>query len=259
MIIVVDTNVFVRDTHLLRKKGGPALVRLLRATKGQILIPEILQREYVEQTVKAADDVRSRVMAACSTLETLLGTPASYTVPDVETVRLRAIDRLRALEALTIFEPLSPDLHVAAGNRSLANKRPTSKSDHGYKDCLIWESVLRLPRGSDVRFVSRDDKAFFDGDAFHPGLIAEARELGITVVGYRDIERVVEELTKANPTLDLAAQEALGLDAPLHDVMLEAIARAPVPRPAKASDDRPASCWRGGRGCSEAFRGTLAL
>jgi len=71
VIIVVDTNVFVRDTHLLRKKGGPALVRLLRATKGQILIPEILHREYVERTVKAANDERNRVKTAFSTVETL--------------------------------------------------------------------------------------------------------------------------------------------------------------------------------------------
>jgi len=47
IIVVPDTNVFVRETHLLRKKGGPALVRLLRATNGRLLIPEILHGEPI--------------------------------------------------------------------------------------------------------------------------------------------------------------------------------------------------------------------
>jgi hypothetical protein len=240
IVVVVDTNVFVRDTHLLRKKGGPALLRLLRAAKGQLLIPEILHREYVEQTVKAANEERSRVNTAFSALETLLGVRFDHPVPDGEAVRLGAVNRLRALEALTLPDPLTPELHVAAGNRSLESRRPTSKTDHGYKDCLIWESVLRLPRGSEVRFVSRDDRAFFEGDAFHPGLIAEARERGITVVGYRDIERVVEELAKASPALDLAAPEAQDLAEQTPEPEGEVVPPAPAPRPAEAADrDQP--------------------
>jgi hypothetical protein len=31
VIVVCDTDVLVRDTHLLRKNGGPDLVRQLRA------------------------------------------------------------------------------------------------------------------------------------------------------------------------------------------------------------------------------------
>ncbi len=240
MIVVVDTNVFVRETHLLRKKSGHALVRLLRATRGQLLIPEILYREYVEQTVEAANEQRSKVDKAFSTLETLLGERFQQPVPDGEAVRLGAINRLRALEVLTHADPLTPELHIAAGTRSLEKRRPTSKTDHGYKDCLVWESVLRLPRGSEIRFISRDDKAFFDGDAFHPGLVAEARERGITVVGYRDIERVVEELAKANPALDLAALEAQALDEQAPEPEEEVAPPAPAPRPGEAAErDQP--------------------
>jgi hypothetical protein len=236
VIVVIDTNVFVRDTHLLRKKGGPALIRLLRATRGQLLIPEILHREYVEQTVAAADEHRSKVEKAFSALETLLGERFQQPVPDGEAVRFGAINRLRALEVLTQSDPLTPELYAAAGTRSLEKRRPTSKTDHGYKDCLIWESVLRLPPGSEVMFISRDNPAFFEGDAFHPGLVAEARTREITVVGYQNIESVVEELAKANPALDLAAFEGQTLDEQVPVPEEEVAPPAPVPLPAEAAE-----------------------
>jgi hypothetical protein len=238
VIIVVDTNVFVRETHLLRKKGGPALLRLLRVTKGQILIPEILRREYLEQTIKAAGEEGARIETASSMLRTLLGGRLEHPVPDSTGVRASALERLCALEALTISEPLSAVLHVAAGERTLANRRPCSKTDHGYKDCLIWESVLRLPAGSEVRFVSRDDKAFFSGDAFHPDLIAEAREREIAIIGYREIERVVKELAEANPSLDLAALEAQELDAQSTEPVDEPVSAARIPLTAQAKEDQ---------------------
>lgn len=243
IVVVVDTNVFVRETHLLRKKGGPALVGLLRATNARLLIPEILRRECVEQSVKIANEGRSAVIAALSTLDTLLGVRLENSFPGNEAVTSATGARLHALESLTIPDPLTPELQVAAGNRTIANRRPASKSDHGYKDCLIWESVLRLPSGSQVRLISRDNKAFFDGDAFHPELIAEALERGITVVGYKEIERVVEELRAANPALDLAALEAQALDEQAPEPEEEVAPPAPTPRPAEVAerDQPPAS------------------
>ena len=239
IVVVVDTNVFVRETHLLRKKGGPALVRLLRATNGRLLIPEILHRECVEQSVKMANDGRSAVITALNTLDTLLGVRLENPFPGHEAVRSGAAARLRALEPLTIPDPLTPELYTAAGNRTIADRRPATKTDHGYKDCLIWESVLRLPSGSQVRLVSKD-KGFFDGDAFHPELIAEARERGIAVVGYKEIDRVVEELINANPALDLATLEARDLADQAPEPVEEVVPPAPAPRAGKAADgDRP--------------------
>lgn len=207
IVVVLDTNVFVRETHLLRKKGGPDLVRLLRATNGRLLIPEILYQECLEQSIKMANEQRNAVSAALSILDTLLGVRLRNPFPLNEAIRSGASARLGALEALTIPDPLTAELYVAAGKRTIEDRRPASKTDHGYKDCLIWESVLRLPPGSQVRLISRD-KAFFDGEAFAPELIEEARQRGITIIGYKDIERAVDELKQANPALDLTALEA---------------------------------------------------
>ena len=239
IVVVVDTNVFARETHLLRKKGGPALVQLLRAINGRLLIPEILRRECVEQTVKMANEGRHGVDAAFDTLDTLLGVRLKNPFPENEAIRLGAAARLRELEELTIDDPLTPELYSAAGIRSLESRPPTSKKDHGYKDCLIWESVLRQPHGSEVWFISRDSKAFFEGDAFHPELLSEARDRGINVMGYRDIERAVKKLREANPSMDFAVLETedrtARADVPVEDFAFP----TPAPRPAKIPDHDP--------------------
>jgi hypothetical protein len=211
MIVVCDTNVFVRETHLLRKKGGPQLVGLLRAVKGQLFVPEILQREYIEQTRIAASEERLRASVAFANLKTLVGVRHDYPLLGDDAVDKRTLERLRTLEALILSAPMTDEVLAAAGQRSLQKKRPTSKTDHGYKDCLIWESVLRLPAGSEVRFVSRDSKAFFDGDRIAPELVAEATARGINILGCKELEQVLCELQANTPTLDLVAVEALDI------------------------------------------------
>ncbi|QHP70956.1 hypothetical protein EI171_28900 [Bradyrhizobium sp. LCT2] len=208
MIVVCDTNVFVRETHLLRKKGGPQLIRLLRTAKGRLFVPEILQKEYIEQTRLAASEERGRASAAISSFKTLVGDLDDRLLPGDEVVDQRTLERLASLDELLLSAPMTKEVLAAAGERSLQKRRPTSKSDHGYKDCLIWESVLRLPRGSEVRFISRDNKAFFEGDNFAPELVDEARNLGIVIAGYRELERALRELQAGMPSLDLAAVEA---------------------------------------------------
>lgn len=206
IIVVCDTNVFVRETHLLRKKGGPDLVRQLRAINGQILVPDILRTEYIDQTLVAANVERQKFESASSVLETLIGFQ-NRPLPTNDAITQFVVERLRALEPITLTVPLNTEIFESAGRRSVAKHKPTSKTDHGYKDCLIWESVLRLPAGSDVRFVSRDNKAFFDGEHFARVLVDEAQKTAIKVVGYKNIDNLVRDLRVENPTLNLAIIE----------------------------------------------------
>ncbi len=211
MFVVCDTNVFVRETHLLRKKGGPQLIRLLRAVKGHLVVPEVLRQEYIEQTRLAAAEEHSRIRASLSVLETLTAGSSALTLLDDVGVDRLTLARLEALKLLVHPVLQTDELLAAAGKRSLAKQRPVSKTDHGYKDCLIWESVLRLPPGSEVRFISKDLKAFYENDRFSPDLEAEAAARGLRVVGVKDLDQVVGELQASNPSLDFAALSAFDL------------------------------------------------
>lgn len=217
MIVVCDTNVCIHDTHLLRKKGGPALIGFLRATGGQLFVPEALHQEYLKQFAEAAIGARNKAEAGLSALQTLVWRRLDHILPQKEVIETAVIARLRSLEALIRPMPLTAEIKLAAADRSLQSRRPSSKSDHGLKDCLHWESVLRLPSGTDVRLVSRDLPAFFEGEQLAPELVAEAQERGISIKGYnvkehRSLAPLLQDLKAAHPLFDFAVSEAFELE-----------------------------------------------
>ena len=207
MIVVCDTNVFVHDTHLLRKKGGLQLERLLRAVNGRLFVPGVLESEYIERTRIAAGEQREKITSAFDKFRSLIGSREEFSLLEDGAIDQRTQDRLNTLKSITQSMPSSQEVLAAAGQRSIEKRRPASATDPAYKDCLIWESVLRLPAGSQVRFVSRDSKAFYKGNEFAPDLVAEAAAKGISVVGYREVDDVVRELQATTPALDLSAAE----------------------------------------------------
>lgn len=161
VIVVCDTNVFVHDTHLLRKKGGRQMERLLRAVNGRLFIPEILRIEYLERTRSAASEPREKINPAFDKFRTLTGSRDEFPLLGDDAIDQRTLERLTALQLITHSQPFTDEVLAAAGQRSIQKKRPASATDPAYKDCLIWECLLRLPAGSQVRFISRDSRAFY--------------------------------------------------------------------------------------------------
>jgi hypothetical protein len=214
LFVVCDTNVFVRETHLLRKKGGPQLIRLLGAINAHLVIPDVCQQEYIEQTRVAAAEEHRQIRASLSKLETLTGTVTDLTLMDDPAVERRTLERLSMLRGLVHPVAQTTDLLAAAGVRSLAKRRPASSSDPAYKDCLIWESLLTLPAGSEVWLVSKDLRAFFENGQFAAELAEEAQACGLRVRGVKDLGEVIQALQASNPTLDLAALSAHDLVEP---------------------------------------------
>jgi hypothetical protein len=197
MIVIIDTNIFVRETHLLRKKAGPPFIHFLRAAKGKLFIPEILALEYREQAqLAAAEEVRT-IDSAFGRIQSLVGYRDDYQVPSSDEVRESVEKRLKELEQVVLAMPLIDDVLLSASRRSIAKQPPTSKSDHGLKDCIIWESLLRLELGSDIRLVTRDAKAFLSGDGLSVHLLEEAASRKLNVRAYDTLEGVLKELQLA--------------------------------------------------------------
>ncbi|WLG46669.1 PIN domain-containing protein [Pseudomonas sp. FP1740] len=192
LYVLCDTNAAVRDAHLFRKKGGPLLVAMLRAKKAKLLVPEVLRMEYINQFIQAGDDARDKAMKELDKLKTFCGYDMSGFLPRPQFGEAQALEILAQLEDVIHIIPTTPELKVAAADRSINGVRPTSKTDHGYKDCLIWESLLTLPGGSEVLLLSRDEAAFFDKGVLAPNLEKEAKEKGLFLTAYN---------TTKNPTL----------------------------------------------------------
>jgi hypothetical protein len=176
--------------------------------KAQLFIPEILRREYIEQTVIAVADERLAIEKSFDTIQALIGTRDDFRVPSDPEASAAAEARLQAFGNLILGQPMTDELYVSAAKRVIAKKPPVTKTDHGYKDCLIWESILRLARGTEVRFVTHD-KAFLIDKSLRPELDAEARDHGISVIATNELEVVFRELKlQGTPGFSLEAAYA---------------------------------------------------
>lgn len=184
LFVLCDTNVGARDAHLFRKKGGPLLIDMLRAKKAKLLVPEVLRMEYIKQFALAGDEALQKVVKEVDRLKTLCGFDLFGLLPKSQFGETQAREILEQLEDVIHAVPTTPELKLAASDRTIENRRPTSKSDHGYKDCLIWESMLTLPSGSEVLFVTRDEVGFFEHGVLATSLAKEAAAKGLMLTAY---------------------------------------------------------------------------
>ena len=152
---------------------------MLRAKKAKLLVPEVLRMEYITQFIQAGDDALQKATKELDKLKTFCGYDMGGFLPRSQFGEAQALEILAQLEDVIHVIPTTPKLKVAAADRSINGIRPTSKTDHGYKDCLIWESLLTLPEGSEVLLLSRDEAAFFDRGVLAPNLKKEAEERGL--------------------------------------------------------------------------------
>lgn len=189
LYVLCDTNVGARDCHLFRKKGGPMLIDMLRAKKAKLLVPQVLRDEYLKQFSLTGDEALPKIVKEVDRLKTLCGYDLFGLLPKSGFGEGQARMILDELEDVIHGVPTTPELKLAAADRTMNNRRPTSKSDHGYKDCLIWESVLALPSGSEVMFVTRDEVGFFEHGALASTLAKEAVAKGLKLAAYATTEQ----------------------------------------------------------------------
>jgi hypothetical protein len=190
LFVFCDTNAAAWDGHLFQKRSGLQLIALLRAKKGKLVVPEVMRGEYVKQYGRTSEDARQKAVVSAQRLQTLCGINLIELIPRDRFWEDRALELLTRLDDVIHAVPTTDALMVAAGQRSINEVPPTSKSDHGFKDCLIWESLMTLPPGSELVFLSRDKTAFFVKQSLAPNLAADAAERGIIispVIGQDDL------------------------------------------------------------------------
>lgn len=176
-----DANTVVYDTHLLAKKGGPEVVRLLRALRAQIALPEVSRAEYLSNYAKVASSAHEDAGVVLSKLETLSGHRVTAALPQAKFWEARGPKILDDLKDITFEIIASADLKAAALDRAVEGRKPAMKANQDIKDCLIWECLLSLPAGSELVFASRDMRAFYRDSKFDDALLKEAENRGLLI------------------------------------------------------------------------------
>ena len=172
MKIVIDTNIFFRDFMLSGTEFRTLFSELPKLGYG-LCVPQIVFDEtvnkFLEETKKVLDDARN--IGASSINFSNFDHPISAPENAKETYQKYFTEKLQSLGAEFIDYP--EVTHKELVHRALSRKKPFRSSDTGgYRDVLLWETILELAKNDEVTFICNNPKDFSDDNkqGLHPDL-----------------------------------------------------------------------------------------
>lgn len=191
MKIILDTNVIHRDYTLT----GSAVLKLSDAAQKlgyEVYIPEIVVDEIFRQYRTELESAYDKYTKGASLLSGLglkeikLATGEDYLSKTLEEKKKSYEKRLKELGIELL--PYPKTKHEILVTKELEGKKPFASSKKGYRDSLIWETVMEqlipvkdLWGETQVLFLSANTLDFADaGKNLHPDLTKEFTEQGFT-------------------------------------------------------------------------------
>jgi len=232
MYIFLDTNIY-HNNWLLKSPLFVKLISYCNDTDVTLLLPEIVvlevQAKHGEERGKLLAQIEKDRRAA-EGFGITLAEPTSQFVEETYDFGRVVMERFHHVARI----PFDKIEHSILVRKAIDGTRPFRGSEKGYRDALIWHSLLRFlaefRADESVAFITNNSSDFFDTKdnkvLFHGDLQKEVREAGLTCdfllfnsllsflkekkavrQGTVDQERLVSEML---PTLEEAAeQEAL--------------------------------------------------
>jgi hypothetical protein len=213
--IILDANILIADYQLSGTAFRVALDGIHR-TDSRMCVPEVVVAEVVAKHKEHLALAGSELQKAKASLRRLghreladkvIGVEASAYADDFAT-QLRGTFKATGVLLL----PWPSVSHEVVVHRILSGRRPTH-TEAGYRDILIWETVLehiKKTRPPTTVFVTRNSKDFLEEDRLHPHLLQDLVDAEIDPASV-SVEQSIESLNKRifEPTLALL-EEAKG-------------------------------------------------
>jgi predicted nucleic acid-binding protein len=202
---VFDTNVLLPLVRSARPQWR-LLLDHSRARLVRLVVPELVWLELETVIAEQAAASQARWHKATAELAALGATPPQW--PDRQSASEIAVSRVKEFRAA--FEragghtaEMPAATHRDLVGRALARARPFDESGQkGYRDALVWETVIELATPADpVLLISNDAKAFAaskSGEELHPELSAEIKRRtspSVDIGLVRDIAKAAEIAT----------------------------------------------------------------
>ena len=234
---VLDANIVIAEQY-----GDSAHIRALLSASSavgfQVQIPKVALEEIAAQYERELSKNAKEAGRSLSRLSQLLDRPIDSPVEgfdskeETNALRERLLNHLGMTESGIIDYP--DTLHETLVKRATSRIRPFDDNGSGYRDALIWESVLKLAtqvKGSIVLVTK--DKDFREGSSnLHGDLIKDLKRLGLPedkVMLATDLASLVEQYVRPNlgtlpweNPLQFLAQGGVNLEESITRILLEA-------------------------------------
>lgn len=185
MIIVLDTNILYKSPF--KNPSFMALFDLLlRSENDTLVIPQLVIDEAVNKCREALGEIRLGLEHQSREFQKWTGEKLSLSL-----INDKIEDTIAAYEQTlrqtlrqvgAIICPYPKTSHEQLVAKCLSRRKPFSENgQNGYRDALIWESILEILVEDNVTFITQNSKDFFEKDkqALHPHLLEELRQHNI--------------------------------------------------------------------------------
>lgn len=182
LCVVPDSNqLFGQLTAARPRAAWQQLLRMSKNGQIRLTVPELVQWELANQ-MREQGEVKLAAQSRATAELRLLGLqPPAFGEGRValDALLAEASEDMRGQITAHGGEILSLPVvdHSELVRRSLQRRPPFDLHDRGYRDALIWHTVLELVRdGEEVLLISNDGRAFSaegDTSSLHPALAAE--------------------------------------------------------------------------------------
>ena len=234
---VLDANIVIAEQY-----GASAHIRALLSASSavgfQVYLPKVALEEIAAKYERDLSKYAKEARKSLSRLSRLLGRSIDSPVDgfnskeETESFRERLLSHLGMTESRTIDYP--DTLHETLVKRATSRKRPFDENGSGYRDALIWESVLKLAKQvkGPIVLVTKD-KDFREGSSnLHDDLIKDLERLGLPedkVILATDLAGLVDQHVRPNlgtlpweKPLQFLARDGFNLEDSIALILLDA-------------------------------------
>lgn len=182
--IIVDTNILVADYQLHGTAFRVAFDGIQR-TDCTLLVPEVVVAEVIGKYREHMLEALTLHRKGRTAFQRITGRPLIEEQPIETAVDTEIRDfaerfpRMLTSRGARLLPWPNID-HQAVVGRLLGGRRPM-RNDVGYRDTLIWESIIAHLKSSmtEAVFVTHNTKDFFEGGVLHTDLLQDLRDAGI--------------------------------------------------------------------------------
>lgn len=186
--LVLDANALSSD-HYLASPSFTVIANEIADGELELIVPEVAVIETVGNFRRSISDAHDALEKFAGKWNRLLPEPEKLEGLDTYLDDLAAAYEETLGKKLTVLgariQPIPDVDHSLLVKRATERRRPCDNNGNGYRDTLIWETILIVAKeGDDVAFVTNDTDFTLDEEGerrLHPDLLADLEEAGVDV------------------------------------------------------------------------------
>lgn len=210
--VLLDTNIWVHKTHLLRTPLGVALLHVLARSNAKLALPEVVELEVQRKAKELASEHLEKARQSLAVLGHLSG----HVLPLFPVTDDAARRRFDELSGLIVRFEFSYEHARACLDRVVNEIPPNSPKNQQFKDTAIWMAAMEAASVAPVYFVSQDKGFFADRDPAK-GLAQMLRQETTSsrnpvTAYYDDLAACLKDLRAEQPHFDVSIFQASALE-----------------------------------------------